>query len=306
MRWLISFCLAATAASAQTLNLTGPASPDALAFSATVLPSRADFEARGAAPLGGGFTASLRLGEFHFDDRLALFPGGAAVPRNLWTLDGSLSYARKLDGDRLLSLTLGAGSASDKLFHGIDETQISATAALVTKAATGDRWLIGLNFSTNRPVLNYIPLPIVAWLFEAPALHLDGSIGFPFATLRWRPENQWDALLAVVATNVTAEAGFRPVRRLRLSAGYYWGQILWAPVARADTSSRLIYDWMRAAGGAEMSVGRVSLQLAAGYAFDTRVFLGTGEFDSTAQRALPSSWFATVALKLQTGSANKP
>lgn len=306
MRWLLSLCLAATAAGAQTFNLTGPPSPDVFAFSSTLLPSRADFEARGSAPLGGGFSASLRLGEFHFDDRLALFPGVAQVPRNLWTLDGSLSYARRLDGDRFLTLTVGAGSASDKLFHGIDETQISATAALVTKATTGDRWLIGLNFSTNRPVLNYIPLPIVAWLFDAPALHLDGGFGFPFATLRWRPDNQWDALLAVIATNVTAEAGFRPLPRLRLSAGYYWGQVLWAPAGRTDTSSRLIYDWMRAAGNAEMSFGRVSLQLTAGYAFDTRVFLGTGEFDSTAERQLPSSWFATLAVKLQPSSAKRP
>jgi hypothetical protein len=274
--------------------------------SSTVLPSRADFEARASAPLGGGFSASLRLGEFHFDDRLALFPAGAQVPRNLWTLDASLSYTRKLDGDRLLTLTAGAGSASDKLFHGIDETQISATAVLVTKATTGDRWLIGVNFSTNRPVLNYIPLPIVAWLFDAPALHLDGGLGFPFATLRWRPDSQWDAVVSAIATNVTAEAGFRPVRPLRLSAGYYWSQTLWAPVGRADTSSRLIYDWMRAAGSAELSFGRASVRLTAGYAFETRVFLGTGEFDSTAERQIPSSWFATVGFNLQPGSAKRP
>jgi hypothetical protein len=293
-------CLAASAAGAQVLNLGGGPSADFVDLRALAGPSLQQYDLRGLIPLSPSLSATLHADAFHFSDQLQL--GGAPVPRNLWELDASVSYNHQFDPGHGLSFTLGAGTISDKPFHSIDETAISATALYRMPASANSQWLFGLNFSNNRPELNYIPIPIVAWLFHYDTL--EGAVGFPFATLRWRPAPAWDASLAVIATNVSAEAGLRPAPPLRLSIGYSWAQQLWALADRADTSTRLFHDSMKVFAGAEFPIApHLAAQLNGGYVFEERVFEGKSEFDRPVEAAIAPNWFFSVMLKVPFAAA---
>ncbi|HEX4385093.1 MAG TPA: hypothetical protein VH083_19175 [Myxococcales bacterium] len=288
-------CFIAFGAGAQVLNVGGGPSTDYVNLRALVQPALEQFDVRGIIPISPGWSAALHGDEVHFSDQLQL--GTAAVPRNLWELDASLSYSRPLSEGRGLAFTLGVGTTSDKPFHSIDETAISATALYSMPASANSRWLFGLNFSNNRPVLNYIPIPVVAWLFHYDTL--EGSVGFPFASLRWRPAPAWDASAAIIATNISAEVGYRPVQPLRLSLGYAWAQQLWALADRADTSTRLFYDSMKTFAGVEFPIAPwLVMQLSGGYVFEERVFEGKSEFDRPVETAIAPNWFASATLKI--------
>jgi hypothetical protein len=295
-------CLIAASAQAQMLSLGGPPTPDLANLEATFLASIENLKLRGNIPIAPGWSAALLGGDFHTSDTIHL-ADGANVPRNLWSVDASVSHVHLLSEGRALGFTLGIGSVSDKLFHGFGETAIAATATYRMPASGKNQWLFGVNFSNNRPLINYVPLPVIAYLFFYPEHGLGGAIGFPFALVRWQIDPHWDALASSLGfTTATAELGFRPVKPVRLSTGFYWGQELWALADRTDTSSRLFYNSMKAAVKAELPLpGRLALDLSTGYVFDQRFFTGTSAYDRNNETSLADSWFVTAALKIPLG-----
>jgi hypothetical protein len=122
---ILLLCLFATGARAQMLSLGGPPTPDLINLQATFLPSIEDVKLRATIPLAPGFTTILYVSDFHLSDSIRLL-GGGEVPRNLWAIDASLSYVRRLDAGRVSSFTLGLGSVSDKPLHSFAEAAINS------------------------------------------------------------------------------------------------------------------------------------------------------------------------------------
>jgi hypothetical protein len=301
---LLLVCLLASSARAQMLSLSGPPTPDLVNLQSTVLTSIEDFKLRGTLLLAPGWSANLYAGDFHLSDSIHL-ADGAQVPRNLWSIDANVNHVHPLDDGRALGFSLGLGAVSDKPFHSLGETAINASATYRMPASGKNQWLFGINFSNNRPLINYVPLPIIAYLFLFPEQGLQGAIGFPFALVHWQIDPRWDLVASSIGfTTAAAELGLRLAPRIRLSTGFYWGQELWALADRTDTSSRLFYNAMRAQVKVELPLFHpLALDLSAGYVFDQRFFTGTSAYDRNDETSLADSWFVTAALKIPLGPA---
>jgi hypothetical protein len=270
-------------------------------------PELTELRARGGLQLAHTEVDTWQLGLYaanlHLSSDLRLGAGAPPLPKDLWSLSTDLSYAHQLGGGRTLGLTAGVGALSDRPFHSLHETDFNATATYLSPTSGGNTWIFGLNFSTSRPVLNYVPFPFVASQWPSPEHGLDGTVGFPFARVRWRPAPEWELLAStVLPAQAAVELALRPVEAVRLSAGLSWDHQLWALAGRADTSSRLFYDSKRAELGVEFPLLRpLVLRVTGGYAFDRSFFQGTSLYDRGDRVPLGPSWFTALTLSVPSG-----
>jgi hypothetical protein len=315
---LVLLILLPARAAAQMLMPGGPGTFDPFRVQATWVPgsggspSLTDVTARGAIPLSrtetDTWTAGLYAADTHLGGDLRLAPARPPIPRDLLGIDANLAYTHRLEGSRSLSFTVGVGALSDEPFHSIHETSLNASGTYLLPTSGGNAWLLGLNFSNARPALNYVPLPIVAWLWRKPEHGLDGVLGIPFARLHWQPHPRWEVqLAAVIPARFEGEVSFRPLEVIRVSAGFRWDQQFWQLARRADTSKLLFYDSKRVEAGVEVPLLRpLALRVSGGYAFDRSFFEGTSVFERGDRVDLGASPFAAVTLQVRPAAARGP
>lgn len=188
-------------------------------------------------------SAKIRAESFHTG---AILPDTHdPFPSELWNVHLGTSYRHLFDNGWIGGGSVTVGSASDKPFHGINEITVGATAFLRVPQGDHNAWLFSLNYSTNSEVLNGIPIPGVAY-FYAPSESFQATIGFPFASLVYRPDEDWILQLSyALLTTVHAKATFVGLRPLRLYAGFDWANESYFRVGRVNDRDRFFYCHLR-------------------------------------------------------------
>jgi hypothetical protein len=200
---------------------------------------------------------------------------GREFPHELWNVSFGTNYSHLFDNGWIGGGTLHIGSASDRPFDGLRETTFGATAFLRVPQGEHNAWLFSLNFSTNSEVLNYIPIPGIAY-FWAPAPWFQATVGFPFASIMYRPMDDLTiqlsyALLTTFHTRVT----YRVAPQFKVFGAFDINNESYLLFDRPNIQDRFYYFDMRLTGGLQYELSRRAfLELSGGYAFDRHYFEG--------------------------------
>ncbi len=221
-------------------------------------------------------------------------------PDELWNIRVGGSYRHLFENGWIAGGNVNVGSASDRPFNTIEEADVSASAFLRIPQGERNAWLLSLNFSTNSQVLNYIPIPGVAFFWN-PSPLFQATIGFPFANIVWRPTEDWMFQLNyALLTNVHGRIAYRIAPGLFVYAAYGAGSESYYLAERTDPKERFFYNDQRVFGGVQWRFLRNwTLDLSGGYSFDRSYFEGRN-YGNHQQDQVGVGNAPYVSLKVQT------
>lgn len=305
---LLALCACARPARAQFLDvlpLPG-AERDTAGYSVSAepggggAPSILSREARGAYCVSSGsdtWTTHARAGVTTLGQTAIVIPQtGLAVPQKLWDLDVGESFSHQLGDRERWGASAGVGSASDVLFHSRHETNVSVSANAELPSGERNSWLLFLSYSTNRVFLNSVPLPGFAYVWRGD--RFEAVAGFPFATARWRPDDDWTLSAGLFGGARWWLESERRAGPVRVYARLERQPRQWMPVNRQDYSDRLVFDEKLARLGARTPLGRgLLLDLSGGRAFGRAFYEGLDALRSNTPRATePDCWVGMAQL----------
>jgi hypothetical protein len=225
-------------------------------------------------PDGLMFSTRVRWETFQTD--VILPDSGRPFPADLWNVSFGTTYFHRFDSGNVGGVSVNLGSASDQPFHSFQEDTASVSGFLRVPQGEHNAWLFLLFFSTNGQLAD-IPIPGVAY-FYAPSDVFQATIGFPFATIKYHPQENWRFELSyALITSVHARAIYQPLSWLDCYAGYDWLNESYLLVDRPEEKDRFYYYEMRVSAGVKFKLPmHASLDISAGYAFDRYYYEGTG------------------------------
>jgi hypothetical protein len=145
-------------------------------------------------------------------DTAATLPAtGTPVPDEFQRIRLGLAWARRLDMGRSVTAAVNVGSASDDPFGGDDRPAFSWVMSYVRPTEPGKAWIFAAFMTNTFEELNYVPIPMVAYMSRGE--RHTAVVGLPFAYVNWRPRERWAFDLSYFpVTNVRAKATYRPRR----------------------------------------------------------------------------------------------
>lgn len=220
-------------------------------------------------------------------------------PQNLYDVEIGASWTGFLEGQRFWSAQASFGSASDRPFASSDVDVINVTGSYGFPGGQDSNWVLLLNYSNNRPILNNIPLPGFAYIYH-PSKEFTATLGVPFAMVAWRPAPRWlITAFTVVPWVLKTEVGYFVAGPVRAFSAFDFSQELYLLKSRPERADRLYYDGKRVSVGVKSPLStQVSAELAAGYAFDRSFFQGKTYSDRNQNPTrLSGTWFFSTGLR---------
>lgn len=230
----------------------------------------------------------------------ALSPSGAPWPEILWNTGISLSHRRPLEGDRIVGGSVRLGAAGDHNLTG--GSTLQATAFLLLPAREEDRWMVAVNYSSDREFLRHVPIPGGGYLLRRG--RMTALLGVPFF------------LETAVAGPVRMRLSYVPSRTYALTFSAPTGSrtTLFAALEsdvdryrRADRSrsrDRLFLHQRQVRAGIDLRLAHgVSAELSAGRSL-ARTLVEGREFShlSRSSRRLSNEHCVTLRLRASLGS----
>ncbi len=184
------------------------------------------------------------------------------------------SYTHLLDGGRSWSVAANFGSPSDKPFKDSNVNTIGARAFYSFPSTAISSWLILVDYSNNRPILNGIPIPGFAYSYF-PSKTFRGTFGLPFASIYWEFVEKWSlTFFTVMPWIAKAQIGYRLVEGLQLQSGFDFSQLVFLKHGRQNSKERIFYDEKKVFFGARQFFRKsISADLETGYSFGRRFFV---------------------------------
>ena len=196
-------------------------------------------------------------------------------PEGLWDVRLGPSYRHRFEKGWIGGGFLTLGSASDRPFASMNETELQAT--VFTRIPDGERnaWIVLLTYSNNREFLNNVPLPGIAYWYE-PSARYRILIGFPLAFFELRPYKDVSVEFSYFPVrSVRSRISYRLFGPLRVYGSFDWRNESYFLADRHDKWDRLFYYEMRLYAGIRWDFLRQAfLDLSSGYAFDRFYFEG--------------------------------
>lgn len=259
-----------------------------LGLTAPVLESQTDglFATASVSELSAGGFAVLR------DSRTRL-------PANFWDVQSGGAYLRQLGDGQTAGFTLSLGTASDQPFSGIRQATANALAFYRWETAPGTAWMLYVVSATSGQVGNNIPIPGLAYEFDATKW--SGVVGFPFLSLKWRPADGWEGELSYAAlTDVYARLRYELLPHTWVYGSFAWANQSWFREERRNSYRQLfLYEKRWECGLLWQPTRAVEVRLGAGYAFD-RYFTETVGFALTGRNRidLGATPYAAISVAL--------
>jgi len=245
------------------------------------------------------WSVNERFSHLGIGESIAIPQINTSVPQDLWSIESGAAYNHLFDSGRQLGLNFGVGSDSDHPFYSIHEVVFRATANYRLPSGDHNAWLFFLTYSNNRHFFNGVPLPGAGYYFQAYDNRLQGLVGFPFASLRYKPTPDWNAQVSIFGPrNVNAEIGRWICGPLQAYTAFQWNAQEWLIADRQDYSNRLVFDKKRAALGLRSPLPHGFIfDVSGGRQFDQRFFVN----DSSSYRNVPTAglaptWFVQTKL----------
>jgi len=215
-------------------------------------------------------------------------------PDRFYTTEVGMLYSRIWDSESKsrAGATFSVGSAADKPFHSWNETNIGSTVFYNLPTSEFSSWFFGVNYFTNRPFLNSIPLPIVAYSYS-PSKSFRGIFGIPIASINWNFTEKWSlSVFTIVPWSVKTEIAYTLFGISQAYSGFDFRQQVFSQANRQNETDRLFIDGKRFYLGLRSPVSRiVFFDLSLGYVIGRSVFEGQSYFKpSGPKRYLADGW----------------
>jgi hypothetical protein len=197
-------------------------------------------------------------------------------PDGLWDVRWGPSYRHRFESGWIGGGFLTLGSASDRPFASMEETELQATAFARIPDGERNAWVVLLTYSNNREFLNNVPLPGIAYWYE-PSNRYRILIGFPFASIEYKPYKDVSMEFSYFPIrSVRARVSYRLLRPLLVYGGFDWRNEGYFLANRHDRWDRLFYYEKRLYAGVRWDfLKQAFLDLSSGYAFDRFYFEGS-------------------------------
>jgi hypothetical protein len=211
--------------------------------------------------------ASMAIVDLQSD---AVFPKTGPLPERLDDDRVGALYRHVAADKSLWGVSASVGSASDHPFTDSSALVLAGSVFTRIPVRESDAWLLSLNYSNDRAVLNNVPLPGIIYQWTAsPSTTV--FAGFPLLAVIWKPSPRYGGELFLtglgtghLGASAHPLAAFQP---LRLHAGIDYGGDVYRRADASDKSNRIIFRELRAAVGCGLEAGqRGGLDLYAGYA----------------------------------------
>lgn len=254
------------------------------------------------APLHATQTGTVSLsatgGTVHTGNSPVLI-SGKRVPIDLYRLEAGIQYFERLPGNKNWGLRGAVGSAGDAPFSRLDDTTFSLGASYGFPGSENGSWKLGIFMSNNNPIMNYLPIPGVSYLYKSETF--TGMIGVPMLSLQWTPVFPWSFSLGAFGPNILAEASYGDIDRFQVFSGFSWGRQNYILREREHATDRLTIEEKKTAFGIRIPLGEPLLaEFQAGRAFDRSMYIGNGPFSkSGGSAAIAADWFLSTTLKLK-------
>jgi len=241
---------------------------------------------------------SAGASSLHFGEAQALSGSNILVPQDLWKIEFGGGYMKKLEDDKMVGGRLSLGSASDHPFASFNVTTIGASAFYSWKTSEASRWILSVLFSNNNPILNYVPIPGVIYMYQTPKF--TGMFGFPFSSILWSFAENWTYSFSFFGPTINSEVAYGNPREVQVFTGFNWLQQSYLREARPDPKERLYFDEKHASLGVRFPLVKgVRSDLQGGYAFDRSLYEGQGfRKKDDGEKNLDASWYAAWNFKI--------
>ncbi|MGE3682342.1 MAG: hypothetical protein AB7G93_11510 [Bdellovibrionales bacterium] len=234
-------------------------------------------------PIWDGVDSSLAMilrgQRTSFGQRVYFPEKGVELPEEFGAADIGLAWSREtLSGDQL-SASATYGHAGTKLLDNGHSAIVSANFFYEDRGPTSS-CLYFVNYSNNRPYLNNIPIPGVAYMSRGKS-HT-WIFGLPFIFLSWRP-SLFSLTTSISPFGALIEPAFRIYGPLQIFGNLSWSPRSYQGVVKHG-DDRLIADKKEVGGGLRMSFSKdASLSLGYIYAFDRRLLVARSLTDDAAE-----------------------
>lgn len=192
----------------------------------------------------------------------------------LYDLRVSLGYTKVIDENRLWSVSTRYGSASDKPFADASVSTFGMTAFYSFPGKESHRWLLLVDYSNNRPILNNIPLPGFAY-FYSPSKEFRAVFGAPFASVNWQYTEKWALeIFTLVPWIFKGSVNYKLTDYARIYSGLDFSQLTYYLHGRINTKDRLFYDQKKLFVGIKSPLApNVFTEFELGHSFDRSLFV---------------------------------
>ena len=259
-------------------------------------------QGRISAPVSGGEHDAISLslsGNTTAFDQAVTIPSGPTLPRQFYAANVGAQYSYRSDDGHTFNATAQVGKASDQPLR--DKTVLGASVAYSLPDAPHSRWIFSLYYSNNSTFLNGLPIPGVAYMYVTE--NFVGIFGFPFASLRWKPQDPWTLSASIFGSNVSLEAAYGDRRILQGFVDFRTQRLSYMRYDRVNADDRVVLADSRISGGVRFPlVGSLETELEGGYAFSRSVFeTDKASFrvsSSVARASFDNTWFAAWNFRL--------
>lgn len=214
-------------------------------------------------------------------------------PSHYYNAELGLFYSRVWDTESKsrVGASVSVGSAADKPFFSWDEFNVGATAFYFLPTSPASSWFLGVNYSSNRPFLNSLPLPVITYTY-APSKELRAVLGVPIVSLFWAFTEKWSVnLFAVVPWAVKTELAYTFFGVTQSYLGFDFRQQVFTRAGREIKEERVYVDGKRLYLGFRSPVSRVVFcDLTFGYVFDRSIFESKSYFDNVPKQNVDAGW----------------
>lgn len=192
----------------------------------------------------------------------------------LYDLNFSIGYTKVIDENRLWSVSARYGSASDKPFADASVSTLGMTAFYSFPSDEKNRWLLLLDYSNNRPILNNLPLPGFAYFYQ-PLKEFKAVFGAPFASLNWQYSEKWALeIFTLVPWIFKSSISYKLNEYARVYTGLDFSQVTYYLHDRTNTKDRLFYDQKKLFVGIKSPLAPTILaEFELGHSFDRSLFI---------------------------------
>jgi hypothetical protein len=228
---------------------------------------------------------------------LSLAPVQSSVS-DLYDIQFGASYTHVTEDKKMWSVSASFGSASDKPFRDSSVNTINATALYTFSSSPQSSWVLLVNYSNNRPILNNIPMPGFAYSY-VPSKTFRGTFGAPFAMIFWQFEDKWSLnLFTLIPWIAKAQVSYSIMGPMQVYTGVDFSQMTFLQYGRVNSSERLYFDEKRAFLGFRTPLSRNLLtDLETGYSFGRQFFSATNYTPSPdSPLNLGSSWYGRLTM----------
>ena len=209
---------------------------------------------------------------------------GALVPDEFQNVRLGLAFSRRFEMGRSITTAINIGSASDDPFGGNDRQTFSWILSYMRPTKPGKAWILGAMMTNTFEELNYIPIPMIAYMSRGER-HTT-IVGLPFASVNWRPAERWSFDFSYFPmTNVRAMATYKPTKQLGVYAGLDSRRYTFFRSGRALDDDRFyVYETCVALGVSAFVSRHASIDLSGGWSFGRYMFEGESWTDRDMNR----------------------